>query len=71
MSAIGRRSSTLVQGAHFGIDETQKSFQMAGKRFDLKDSLKISAKGIAKYSANIFRILTFGSFGPGRCFVGF
>jgi hypothetical protein len=38
---------------------------MAGKRFDLKDSLKISVRGIAKYSANIFRILTFGSFGPG------
>jgi hypothetical protein len=35
-----------VQGTHFGIDETQKSFQRAGKRFDLKDSLNISVRGI-------------------------
>ena len=37
---------------------------MAGKHFELKDSLKMSASGIAKKSANVFKILTLGSFKP-------
>ena len=38
---------------------------MTGKHFELKDSLKISARGIANISANVFNILTLGLFKPG------
>lgn len=62
VNAIGRNSSTLVQGTHFGIDVTQNSFQMVGKRTDLKDSLKIWVSDIAKNAMNTFRILQLGSF---------
>ena len=61
---MGRNSSTPKQGIAFGIGDTTKSFQMAGKHFELKDSLKMSASGIAKKSANVFKILTLGSFKP-------
>ena len=64
VSAIGRNSSTPEQGIAFCIGDTTKSFQMAGKHFELKDSLKMSASGIAKKSANVFKILTLGSFKP-------
>ena len=42
---------------------------MAGKRFERKDSLKILARGIAKKLANVFKILTLGSFKPGALLV--
>ena len=42
-----------MQGIHFGIDETQNSFQIVGKRFDLKDSLKISVRGVRQKTQQI------------------
>jgi hypothetical protein len=42
-----------MQGIHFGIDETQNSFQIVGKSFDLKDSLKISVRGVRQRTQQI------------------
>ena len=40
------------------MTETPKFFQIFGNVLDLKDSLKLSTKGIAKNPAKILRILT-------------
>ena len=69
MSEIGLSSSTVKQGVTLGMAEMLKFFQIFGNVLDLKDSLKISTKRIAKNPAKILRILTCGSLGPGALLV--
>jgi hypothetical protein len=63
--AIGHRSSASVHGTDFGMPDTLYFFQIWGKIFDWKDSVKISVKDIAKYFAKVFTIFINGSYAPG------
>ena len=51
MRVVGLRFSTREHGTDFGIPNALHFFQILGKIFHQKDSLKLSVNGMAKYFA--------------------